>query len=36
MRDEMMFMHCLLQIKQNIYLIGIFRAAVVTQFLVKV
>ena len=30
------FMHCLLQIKQNIYSIGIFRAPVVTQFIVKV
>ena len=29
-------MHCLLQIKQNIYSIGIFRAPVVTQFIVKV
>ena len=27
-RDEMIFMHCLLQIKQNIYPIGIFRAPV--------
>ena len=35
-RDEMIFMHCLLQIKQNIYSIGIFRAPVVTQFIVKV
>ena len=30
------FMHCSLQIKQNIYPIGIFRASVVTQFIVKV
>ena len=30
------FMHCLLQIKQIIYSIGIFRAPVVTQFVVKV
>ena len=30
------FMHCSLQIKQNIYSIGIFRAPVVTQFIVKV
>ena len=34
-RDEMIFMHCLLQIKQNIYSIGIYRAPVVTQFIVK-
>ena len=34
--DEMIFMHCSLQIKQNIYSIGIFRAPVVTQFIVKV
>ena len=36
LRYEMIFMHCLLQIKQNIYSIGIFRAPVVTQFIVKV
>ena len=36
LRDEMIFMHCLLQIKQNIYSMGIFRAPVVTQFIVKV
>ena len=30
------FMHCLLQIKQNIYSIGNFRAPVVTQFIAKV
>ena len=36
LRDEMIFMHCSLQIKQNIYSIGIFRAPVVTQFIVKV
>ena len=30
------FIHYLLQIKQNIYSIGIFRAPVVTQFIVKV
>ena len=36
LRDEMIFMHCLIQIKQNIYSIGIFRAHVVTQFKVKV
>ena len=34
--DEMMFMYCGLQIKQNKYSIGIFRATVVTQFIVKV
>ena len=33
LRNEMIFMHCLLQIKQNIY---IFLANVVTQFIVKV
>ena len=32
----MIFMHCSLQIKQNIHSIGIFRAPVVTQFIVKV
>ena len=32
--DEMIFMRCSLQIKQNIYSIGIFRAPVVTQFIV--
>ena len=36
LRDEMIFMHCSLQIKQNIYSIVIFRAPVVTQFIVKV
>ena len=36
LRDERIFMHCSLQIKQNIYSIGIFRAPVVTQFIVKV
>ena len=36
LRDEMIFMHCLLQIKQKIYSIGIFRAPVVTQFIVNV
>ena len=35
-RDEMIFIHSSLQIKQNIYSIGIFRAPVVTQFIVKV
>ena len=36
LRDEMVFIHCSLQIKQNIYSLGIFRASVVTQFIVKV
>ena len=36
LRDEMIFMHRSLQIKQNIYSIVIFRACVVTQFIVKV
>ena len=36
LRDEMIFMHCSLQIKQNIYSVGIFPAPVVTQFIVKV
>ena len=36
LRDEMIFMHCSLQIKQNIHSIGIFLAPVVTQFIVKV
>ena len=36
LRDEMIFMHCSLQIKQNIYSICNFRAPVVTQFIVKV
>ena len=30
--DEMMFMHYLLQIKQNVYSIGTFHALVATQF----
>ena len=34
--DEMIFMHCKLKIKYDIYSIGIFRAPVVTQFIVKV
>ena len=33
LRDERIFMHCSLQIKQNIYSIGIYRAHVVTNFL---
>ena len=36
LRDEMIFMHCSLQIKQNLCSIGIFRAPAVTQFMVKV
>ena len=36
LRYEMIFMHCSQQIKQNIFSIGIFRAPVVTQFIVKV
>ena len=36
LRDEMIYIHCSLQIKHNIYSIGIFRAPVVTQFIVKV
>ena len=36
LRDEMICMHCSLQIKQNIYSICIFCAPVVTQFIVKV
>ena len=36
LRDEMIFMHWSLQIKQNIYSIGIFRAPVVTQSIIKV
>ena len=32
----MIFMHCWLQLKQNIYSIVIFRAPVETQFIVKV
>ena len=34
--DEMIFMQCSLQIKQNIYSIVISRAPIVTQFIVKV
>ena len=36
LRDEMVFMHCSLQIKQTLYSIYMFRAPVVTQFIVKV
>ena len=35
LRDEMIFMHFSLQIKQNIYSICIFCAPVVTQCIVK-
>ena len=35
LEDEIIFMHCSLQIKQSIYSIGIFRAPVVTQFYSK-
>ena len=31
--DEMLLIHYLLQIKLNIYSIGIFRVTVVTQFI---
>ena len=34
LRDEMIFMHCWLYIKQKIYL-GFFRVPVVTQLIVK-
>ena len=36
LRDERISLHCSLQTKQNIYSMGIFRAPVVTQFIVKV
>ena len=36
LRDELIFMHCLLHIKQSICSIGIFHAPVVTQLIVKV
>ena len=36
LRDKTIFMQCSLQIKQNIYSIGIFPAPVMTQFIVKV
>ena len=36
LRDEMMFMDCSLQRKQNIYSVGMFRARVVTQFILNV
>ena len=35
LRDERIFMHYSLQIKQNMYSIGIFRAPVVTEFIVE-
>ena len=34
--EKMILVHCSLQIKQNIYSIGLLRAPVVTQFIVKV
>ena len=34
--DEMFFIHYLLQIKQNVYSIGIIRVPVATLFIVKV
>ena len=36
LQDEIICTHYSLQIKQNIYSKGIFRAPVVTQFIVKV
>ena len=36
LRDEMIFMHQSLQIKQNIYSKGIFRAPVVTKLILKI
>ena len=36
LRDEMIFRLYWLQIKQNVYSIGTFRATVATQFIVKV
>ena len=36
LRDEMIVMHCSLQIKQNIYSIDIFLAPLMTRFIVKV
>ena len=35
-RDEMFFIHHSLQIKQNVYSIGTFRAPVATEFIVNV
>ena len=35
LRDEIFFMHCSLQIRQNMYSIGIFRAPLVTQSINK-
>ena len=35
LRDQTICMHCSLQIKQNIYSIGIFHAPIVKQFIVK-
>ena len=34
--DEMIYMHCSVQIKQKLYSICMFRAPIVTQFIVKV
>ena len=36
LRDEMFKIHYWLQIKQNVYSIGTFRAPVATKFIVKV
>ena len=36
LRDKMVFIHCSLQTMQNVYSIGMFRAPVVTQFIVNV
>ena len=36
LHDEMICMLCALQIMQNLYSICMFRASVVTQFIVKV
>ena len=36
LRYKMILMHCSLQIKQNIYSIGIFPAPIVTQFIINV
>ena len=35
LRDEMLFMYCSLQIEQNIYSRGFFRAPVETQLMIK-
>ena len=36
LRNKVFFKHYSLQIKQNIYSIGMFQASLVTQFIVKV